>query len=307
MAYGESPQLDKFITDEQAGIKSLLGSQKAEQNALYGKYEAVTKAQEPLTVAYKRLGVEAGVPELSKTIGGFKGQIADLQGMISSLDDNITERTKGTFTSEAQRNRMVAYEGEDLNKQLGAVGTAMSPFTEQLSAAQSNIATMLGLTQADQQKELQPLIMQIDGLSDRFAREMTGYTQSKTMEFNTLLEKAKQGWQMEDAEWQRANDLADQESAWERTKQQLAIQYSNDVKLKGMTSGGTKADATPTKSEALNDLHDKIGEGIMQNANFDPNSPEGANTFRALYAKYQQYGVSMDEVKKMAADIWSGR
>jgi hypothetical protein len=296
MAIGESPQLESFIQEQGTGINNLLASQRAESNALYGKYEAATKAQEPLQAAYTRLGTEAGVPELSKTISGFKTQIAGVQNMINQLNDNITQRTQGTFTNEAQRQRQVAAEQAPLTKQLGEFGLAMTPFTEQMSAAQQSIATQLGLVSADQQKELQPLVMQIDSLSDRFAREMTGYTQSKTLEFNALLAKVQHGWDLEIKEQERANQLADEESAWERTKQQMALQYSYDVKKSNATS-------TPSTGDVENSLRSEMASYMSQGGNMDPNSG-GANFFRALNAKYGGYGISSSRIRQIASDVY---
>ena len=218
--------------------QQILKSQEKERQALFGQYTAASQAQEPLQAAYTRLGTEAGVPELEKTIGGFKTNIADVQNRLNQLESNINERIKGQDVSEAQRQRIIGYEATPLTKQLGELGTAMAPYTEQLSGAQSKIATQLGLISQDQQKALQPLIMQIDSISDRFAREITMYNAQKETTLTALMDKLTRERQLADREWQQAQDLAAEERKWAQTKEQLALEFSYDAKLKGMTGGG---------------------------------------------------------------------
>lgn len=298
--------LTSFAKEQSAGLQSLIAGQTAQQENLFGQYKATSAAQEPLSAAYTRLGTEAGIPELSKTIGGFKTQIANVQNMINQLNDNITERTKGTFTSEAQRQRQVAAEQDPLTKQLSSFGIAMQPYTEQLSAAQQGIATKLGLISADQQKQLQPLIMQIDTLSDRFSREITGYTTASTNEFNALIAKIQRQQQLTDQETARANDLADQERAWERTKDQMAMEYSYSAKLKGISSGDNQPSESDIQRKAQGSLTSEIQNRINARQNMDPGdvTQGGKKFFSDLYAKYSPYGYTLDNIKAAAASLY---
>lgn len=284
--------------------QQLLKSQEQQQAGLFGQYTATSQAQEPLQAAYGRLGTEAGVPELEKTIGGFKTNIADVQNRLNQLEGNINERIKGQDVSEAQRQRILGYEATPLTKQLGELGTAMAPYTEQLSGAQSKIATQLGLISADQQKALQPLIMQIDSTSDRFAREITMYTSQKETTLTALMDKLTRDRQLADREWQQAQDLATEERAWSKTKEQLALQFSYDAKLKGMTSGDSSPSESDIQREAQGRIVSEITNRMNAGGNMDPSSG-GKTFFSQLYAKYSPYGYTLDAIKAIAASVWN--
>jgi len=298
--------LPSFAQETTAGVQSLLASQKAEQAGLFGQYTAASKAQEPLSAAYTRLGQEAGVPELTSTIQGFKTQMAGVQGKINQLEQAITERTKGHLVSATQRAGIQAYEQQGLTREMGAIGTAMLPSVENLSAAQQQIATKLGLISADQQKDLQPLIMQIDALSDRFAREMQGYTQAKTTEFNALLAKVQRGWQLQDAEIARANELADAERAWERTKEQMAIEYSNSARLKGIPSA-SETSTTPTLAEALSAMSPYVNYGQTGAVDiWNPDIAQWVTREAAGRTIASQTGVNYNDVMKQIYSQFPG-
>jgi len=281
--------------------QNLLRSQQQQIESGIGQYRAASQAQEPLQAAYTRLGTEAGVPEIEKTIGGYKTQIATIQNQLNALEANINERTRGQGMTEAQRQRLIAHERQPLTEQLGQVSTAMAPEVEQLSAAQSKIATQLGLISQDQQKALQPLIMQIDTMSDRFSREINMYTSEKQTTLTALMDKLTRDRQLADREWQQAQDLAAEERKWAQTKEQLALQFSYDAKLKGMTSG----EDTVTKPDAEKSLRNEMANYIAAGGNMDPNSG-GANAFRAWLAKYAPYGFSSQDIKNIAASVYGG-
>jgi len=243
--------------------QQLLQRQQQQQQSLFGQYTAASQAQEPLQAAYGRLGTEAGVPELEKTIGGFKTNIADVQNRLNQLESNINERIKGQDVSEAQRQRIIGYEEAPLTKQLGELGTAMAPYTEQLSGAQSKIATQLGLISADQQKALQPLIMQIDSLSNRFSREITMYTSQKETTLTAIMDKLTRDRQLADQEWQQAQQLATEEREWARTKEQIAMEQANKIQLLGVEASYRAPSESQTKTTATYNLRDDIAKGIQ--------------------------------------------
>jgi len=295
--------LEGFAGGQSAQTARLLGSQREQQENLFGKFQQAISGQETMENAYSRLSNEAGLPGLSSSLAGINKLIGETQQMINQLDTNITERTKGTFTSEAQRQRQVAAEHVPLAKQLSEYGTAAAPLATQLSAAQQNIATRLGLISQDQQKALQPLILQIDSLSDRFAREITGWTQSKTTEFNAILHKITRQEQLDDAAVARANQLADEEKQWERTKEQLAIEQAYSLQSTAASKkggGSSKATAAENKKSNMSDLtadiEDNLRNWVAQNK---PAWFVEKTLLPELYRNYLPLGITKAQIDQL--------
>jgi len=247
-------KVSSYGTAYTKGWTSLLAKQEAKAEAQFGKYEAKVAGQEKMGDAFTRLGAEAGLPEIGQQIGAFKGEIYKIKDLIDRLDEDITARTTGSFTTEAQRRRQVAAEEEPLQRTMGRLGTGMAPLIEQQTETQSLIATQLGLISADQQKELQPMIMRIEALSDRFSREITGYTKSKESELTLLLDKLSSQRALDKAEWDRVQQIAKEERDFVKQKQLIAIQQANKAKSGG---GGTKATQTSELRTSLSALSSK--------------------------------------------------
>ena len=239
-----------WAEEQRKASEALLQKQQAEQESLFKQYQQAVAGQEPMEAAYTRLGQEAGVPQLQAQMQAFTEQMANIQKMISDLDTNVTERTKGTFTTEAQRQRQVAAEQVPLTKSLRDIGIAEAPVAQALSSAQQNIATRLGLISEDQKKQLQPLIMQIDSLSDRFSREINMYNSEKETTLTALLDKLQRQRQLDDREWEQAQQLAAEERQWARDKEKIAMEYTNQVKLTQLEQSAK----TKTPGDMLDDL-----------------------------------------------------
>ena len=199
-------------------VESLLAKQKAEQEGLFGQYETAVSGQEALPTLYGRLQTELGIPELQQQADIFKGEIYTVRDLLDRLDEDINARTQGTFTTEAQRRRQTAAEGEDLRNQLGRLGTGLEPVAERITGAQGELGNLLGLTVQQQAKELQPLELRIGALSDRFSREITGFTTAKQNELNAVLDKLERDRYLSDRDWQLAQQLAAEERAFARQK-----------------------------------------------------------------------------------------
>ncbi len=252
----------QFRVDEMAR-KNLLDRQKREQDDLYRQYEEKLKGQEKLTDAYRRLEQESGIPELSKQANIFKGEIYKVKDLLDRLDEDVASRTKGTFTTDAQRNRQIAAEATPLQTNLARLGTGLAPISEQLTSAQNRVATLIGLTDKDQVKELQPYIMKIEQVTDRFAREMTGFTQAREQQLNIILDQIQRGREIADRDWQLAQQLAAEKREFQRQKDLAAIQHSYSMK---------QARASRLDTSELEELLRKANEVSAQSARMSPES-----------------------------------
>lgn len=218
---------EQAIARQRQEQEALLARQKAEQEGYFGQYESTIAGQEKLPSIYQRLRTEQGLPELEQQAGIFKEQIFRTRGLLDRLAEDINARTAGTFTSEAQRRRIEAAEGESLRNQLGRLGTGLEPISERLTAGLGQVSTLLGLESSERERALKPLEMRVSALSDRFAREITGYTQSSQNELTALLDKLENERRLEQREWERVQQLAAEEREFARQKASAASAASN--------------------------------------------------------------------------------
>lgn len=209
--------LTDFTNTAAAQRQALIDKQNTEQQGLFGQYTSAINGQEKLPALYQRLSTELGIPELGNTVQGFKNDTYRVQGLLDRLDSDVTSRTFGTLTSEGARNRIVSKEGGDLNTQLSRISNAMMPYSDLLSSAQNSLSTQMPLYMQQQDRELKPLELQINSLSDRFAREISGFNQSKQDSLTAIMDKLTRERQLSDREWQAAQDLAAEERSYQHS------------------------------------------------------------------------------------------
>lgn len=232
---------DNFVASERARIDQQLASQKAEQEGLFGQFENLQRNQEALPALYQRLETEAGIPELSQQAAAFKDQIFRVKSLLDRVGEDITARTSGTLTTEAQRRRLEASESETLNTELGRLGTGLAPVADLLSSAQGRLGTMMSLNAQEQEQELEPVKMRINALSDRFARELSGYSEQRELTLTSLLDKLERERFLSDRDWQLAQQLAAEERNFSRQKQLAKIQLGSQIKSGGNSRGSASS------------------------------------------------------------------
>lgn len=222
-------QMTDFAAQQKAEFEALLGRQNAKQDGLFADYKTQLNGQEKLPDLYTRLSNEAGIPEATAQLQTYKDQIYRTKDLLDRLDEDVTSRTQGTMTTESMRRRIIASEGEDLNNQLGRLGTGMAPTVDLLTGAQGMVGTMMPLYMQQEDRELQPLMLEISSISDRFAREMTGFTQNRENQLTALMDNITRGRQLADRDWDLAQKLAAEEREFQRQKslaaQQASAQY----------------------------------------------------------------------------------
>lgn len=221
-----------FLAESKRQQEDLFNRQRAEEEALFRTFEERHKAQPGLTSVYDKLIAEQGLPEKQQAASAVRGEIFKVKDLLDQLESDVTSRVSGTLTSEAQRRRQIAAEREPLSANLGRLATGLEPLNQDIATSMGMVSTKLGLTQKDQERELDPIRMRISATSDRFAREMTGYNQTKQNELTLLLNKMEEQQQLDQREWQRVQQLASEEREWQRTKEKMDIEQQNAIKLK---------------------------------------------------------------------------
>lgn len=218
--------VQRQVTNDNTSRQALLDKQTAEQQGLFGQYTTTLQGQETGQAMYDRLNKDLGINDLGASAQAIKGQIYGVKDLLDRLDEDVNSRTAGSMTSDAMARRIKASEGGKLNDTLGRLTTGLAPVADMLSSAQGILGTRMQLESADQAKELDPLKMQINALSDRFAREITGFESSHQDTLNMLMDKLQRDRTLTDQEWQQAQDLAASERDFQHQKELAAMSLS---------------------------------------------------------------------------------
>ena len=211
-------QLTDYANQQKAQQEGLLNKQKAEEEGLFKNYENLRKSQEALPTLYNRLQNEAGIPQLGEQAQAFKNEIYSTKDKLDRLGEDIIARTTGYNVSDAQRRRLQTAEADPLQTNLGRLGTGLAPIADMLSSAQRGVETQLSLGVQQQDRELEPVKLRIDKISDRFAREITGFTADRELGLTTLLDKVQRQRELSDQEWALAQKLAQEERDYTKQK-----------------------------------------------------------------------------------------
>lgn len=285
-------QLTDFSKKYSADQQALLDRQKAEQEGLFGQYEQQLSSQEKLPALYTRLQSEAGIPQLNEQRQTFNTQIAGVKNLLDRLDEDVTSRTAGTMTTEAQRRRILGAEGETLNNQLGRLGSGLQPIADLLGSANEQVGNLLNLNVQQQEKELSPVTMRINALGDRFAREITGFNDSRQQELNTILDKLQRERALNDREWQQAAELAKQEAAFSQQKNLVMAQLGSGPQIGTAASTGISQQQQQDYNfvkNLINEVNSGNGEAasaiIAQARAGDPRSKDIMRSFYSLQNK----------------------
>lgn len=180
---------------------SMLNNQ-SNQTANFTKQYADTVANNPsVTSLYDTANKQFNVPGLANTANYYQNQ-------VTNAIPNGYQSAKGTDISNAQVQNGVA------NK--------LAYVTPQSNAATNNLNTAEGLAsnyvqagQAQNTQNLLPIQAQQQFLAQQQAAQQTGYTTEMTNELNGLIAKMQSGVQLSAQEMDRANTLAQQETAYQ--------------------------------------------------------------------------------------------
>lgn len=223
--------LTDAVNQATAQGQQLLERQKAEQTGVIDEYAKIRGSQESLTSVYDRYAKEAGLGDLRGGINAFTTESSKVKALLDSLDQDVNSRTTGSFTTEAQRNRMKAAEGDTLRTSLSRLASGLDPLVQAYGLASQDIGARVNLTSQDQDRALEATRMRFEVLPDQFAREITGFNQSKQQELGTLMDKIQYERDITQREWERAQQLAAEEREFARQKQ--LMQYKAQLDMQG--------------------------------------------------------------------------
>lgn len=98
------------------------------------------------------------IPGYTQRLSSLRGNVNNLQSSLEAVDPSVTGRTTGTFTTEGQRQALVAKERTpiltDLGKQQQALGTEQAGYTNAQSLASGMVSALMNQDQQSYQRLL---------------------------------------------------------------------------------------------------------------------------------------------------------
>ena len=211
---------------------SMFKQQEARESDFLSRFRTTLGQQTPIGDIYTRLSTEAGLPEARKLTGGLTQSALDVQGRLAGLPERIAGETRGFDVNATQLARIQETRAQPVAKQLSETALAAERAGVSERALAGDVSTRLGLEVSEQQKQLQPFQVEASMISDRAARELTGYTTQLQAQTGQLIAKLLQQGTLDQIEARRLVDLASQEDSFQKQKQLLAYQ-------KSLSTGGT--------------------------------------------------------------------
>lgn len=244
-------QATDLAAQQKQGFSDLLNQQQQQSQGLFNQYTAASNAQPKLVDVLNNAQQQAGVGGLQQGIDLFNGQVSNTKSLIDRLNEDTQSRTAGTNANQAYLDRMRASEGGQLNTQLSRLTTGLGDVTNAYNTANQNTGQLLSATQADQATALHPLELQINSMSDQFARQLTGYTAGAQTQLDTLMSKLQSQQSLNDREWQQAASLASQEQQYQQQRDLVAQQAQS---TNSFLNAGTTAATNPQQQQAADAL-----------------------------------------------------
>ena len=217
--------------------------------AILDRYAA---QEQPLDI-YSRLEAQAGVPQLQTTAGTLMKEVGNVEDILSSIEPDVSARTRESLVTEAQRRGIVQAKQEPWSEKLTKLGTSLSRVMEALGLAKQDIATKTALALQGQEMQMKPLEFAYSVKVDRNARLLSGFSEDKQTQLDTIL-----------ANWQRSNQISDRDYA---TAQQLSSDERNYYQT--LQKAAANAGASVTGNESTIQLLNIIGQNY---GSWDPES-----------------------------------
>ena len=187
--------------------QSMADAAKREEDFLT-RFRAAIGGQETSTAMSARLSEDLGLPKL-RTVS------RDLTQSLEETPDVQKQATRGYDVNANQLSRIIAQKQSELAPE------AQKAITQQ-QFAEGELSERMGQGVQDQLRELTPFTTEASMLSERAAREVTGYTSMMQNELSVLLQKMSQDFQMTEREKDRAAQLAMAEQEYEAARRYIS-------------------------------------------------------------------------------------
>lgn len=167
-----------------------------------------------------------GLPQLRENYIRGNQMLNNLQSRMFNVPNTVRDTTRESLLNEGQRARMVESQEAPMRRDLGM-----------LQGQQGNLGSALGVyenvSQQQQQQGMLPWEKQYDQMTQRQAREFTGWSEANSNELNRLINNQKSGLQWTNDEAQRANQLAVAEKQYQSALEQQRLKNDAEYNMLG--------------------------------------------------------------------------
>lgn len=193
---------------------------RTEEQELLDRFGGFVEGLEPLRDIRARIGEELGLPTL-------RSAAQTLRETISTAPTQIRQRLAqlGVSAPAAQSR---------IERVLGEVAPQFEVAEGRLGSAEKQLLAEMGLEQQQQERQFLPFEKEFDFLSERIARETTGFTNIMKNELDILLQKLRNEGSLRVEELRAANELALMEEKYNQELEQL--KFGREI----ITAGGRK-------------------------------------------------------------------
>lgn len=192
------------------GRQALEGKVTGYETDYLDRYRRAIMGQENYDALAKRIGEELGLPQAQRISQQLGTSLRNVPYMT-------TAAARGFDVNENQRQRIIAQRQAEL-------GPLATEATTTATNLQAQLGQRMGYAQAQYEKELLPYAYEKDFVSERTARELTGYDTYMQAELDGLIKKAEQGIQLSEGEKSRALQLSLAEMEYKRTMDSIKAQ-----------------------------------------------------------------------------------
>ena len=178
--------------------------QKAEQDDFLGRFRSAVEGQEKLPDIYGRVESKDNLPGLLDTAQRTSTQLQE-------MPETQKTATRGFNVNSNQLARII---GAETQKLAPIAQRAIDQFQQGSQLANQQMTFEIG----QQNKDLLPFEQEASMLSERLAREFTGFTAARERELNSLLTMLRENNNLTISQMQMANQLAIQKLQYEEAK-----------------------------------------------------------------------------------------
>jgi len=222
---------EQLLEQVGAGREEFQTEQRESEADFLKRYTEALGGQESMEAMYQRMSGELGLPQLREERMALSRQVSGLEETIAGMPEQVAGETRGYDVSARQQARLEQARTDPFTEQMIAMGRRAGLVGEELTGAESQLGTRMGLSQAQQEKMMKPYGMEKDILSERSARETTGYNMDKQNSLDVLLNRIEAGEALSAEERAQANALALLEQQFMNEQKRLETQagYSKEA------------------------------------------------------------------------------
>jgi len=264
---------NRVLQDQKNQQQALFDRQAMEEKGLIDEFQAKISSQPTTSQRYDELKTQGGIQQKQGIVQTAGNQLENLQGTLEALPQTIRDQKRGFDVNANRMKRIIEARSEPLRTGITQQARQYGIMSGNLSNDMAEIGRTLGFEKEDFARQLMPIQQKMTMVSNRLAREMTGWNNIAEKELSIALDSLQAGRALSQAEMARANQLADNQEKYQYESKQLTQQYDlqlrNALATKAGGGGGGGAGSTgitttpqkstysvtPTKKQPLNSFY----------------------------------------------------